>query len=61
MMEKAENDQISLLFLEASHFVYDFFGHIYGRVHRYDRTFSGRKRYIVLGARDYVPKIRAIL
>ncbi len=47
-----------MLFLDASHFVMgcDFLGHIYGRVRRYVRTFSGRKRYNVLGALDYVSK-----
>lgn len=34
----------------------DFLGHIYGRVRRYVRTFSGRRRYNVLGALDYVSK-----
>jgi len=57
-MKKAEGGEISLLFLDASHFVMgcDFLGHIYGRVRRYVRTFSGRKRYNVLGALDYVSK-----
>ncbi len=58
LMKKAEGGEISLLFLDASHFVMgcDFLGHIYGRVRRYVRTFSGRKRYNVLGALDYVSK-----
>lgn len=57
-MKKAEGGEISLLFLDASHFVMgcDFLGHIYGRVRRYVRTFSGRRRYNVLGALDYVSK-----
>ncbi len=57
-MKKAEGGELSLLFLDASHFVMgcDFLGHIYGRVRRYVRTFSGRKRYNVLGALDYVSK-----
>lgn len=57
-MKKAGSGEISLLFLDASHFVMgcDFLGHIYGKVRRYVRTFSGRKRYNVLGALDYVPK-----
>lgn len=57
-MKKAECGEISLLFLDASHFVMgcDFLGHIYGRVRRYVRTFSGRRRYNVLGALDYVSK-----
>lgn len=57
-MKKAEEGKVSLLFLDASHFVMgcDFLGHIYGRVRRYVRTFSGRRRYNVLGALDYVSK-----
>jgi len=34
----------------------DFLGYIYGTVRRLVRTFSGRKRYNVLGALDYVSK-----
>lgn len=57
-MEKAKDSSISLLFLDASHFVMgcDFLGHIYGKVRRYIKTFSGRRRYNVLGAMDYVSK-----
>ena len=49
---------ISLLFLDASHFVMgcDFLGRIYGKARRFVKTFSGRKRYNVLGAIDYVTK-----
>lgn len=57
-MEKAANGQVSLLFLDASHFVMgcDFLGRIYGKACRFVRTFSGRRRYNVLGALDYVSK-----
>ena len=57
-MEKAKDGAISLLFLDASHFVMgcNFLGHIYGRVRRLVKTFSGRKRYNVLGAMDYMSK-----
>ena len=57
-MKKAECGEISLLFLDASHFVMgcDFLGHIYGKARRYVRTFSGRRRYNVLGALDYISK-----
>lgn len=57
-MEKAKEGNVSLLFLDASHFVMgcDFLGHIYGRTRRFIKTFSGRKRYNVLGAMDYVTK-----
>ncbi len=46
------------MFLDASHFVTgcDFLGHIYGKVRRFVKTFSGRRRYNVLGALDYVTK-----
>ena len=57
-MEKAKDGAISLLFIDASHFVMgcDFLGRIYGKTRRFVKTFSGRKRYNVLGAIDYVTK-----
>ncbi len=57
-MEKAEANELSLLFMDASHFVLgcDFLGCIYCRLRRFVRTFSGRKRYNVLGAIDYATK-----
>ena len=57
-MEKAEKSELSLLFLDASHFVMgcDFLGYVYGAVRRLVVTFSGRKRYNVLGAIDYATK-----
>lgn len=57
-MDKAEESELVLLFLDASHFVMgcDFLGSIYGTVRRFVRTFSGRKRYNVLGAIDYATK-----
>lgn len=57
-MEKAKNGEVSPLFLDASHFVMEcaFLGHIYGKVRRYVRTFSRRRRYNVLGALDYMSK-----
>ena len=57
-MEKAKSGDIALLFLDASHFVMgcDFLGRIYGKTRRLVRTFSGRQRYNVLGALDYVSK-----
>jgi len=50
--------EIALLFLDASHFVLgcDFLGHIYGKFRRFVKTFSGRQRYNVLGALDFVSK-----
>lgn len=55
---KAERDELVLLFMDASHFVMgcDFLGYIYGKVRRFVLTFSGRKRYNVLGAIDYATK-----
>ena len=57
-MDKAEKSELVLLFLDASHFVMgcDFLGGIYGTVRRFVLTFSGRKRYNVLGAIDYATK-----
>lgn len=57
-MAKAEKAEVALLFMDASHFVMgcDFLGCIYGKVRRFVLTFSGRKRYNVLGAIDYVTK-----
>ncbi len=57
-MEKAEEGNVSLLFLDASHFVMgcDFLGHIYCKARRFVMTFSGRMRCNVLGAMDYITK-----
>lgn len=57
-MKQAENGLVSLLFLDASHFVMgcDFLGYVYGKARRFVKTFSGRKRYNVLGALDFVSK-----
>jgi len=57
-MEKAQKGNIVLLFMDASHFVMgcDFLGFIYGRVRRFVLTFSGRMRYNVLGAIDFITK-----
>lgn len=58
LMQKAKNGKITLLFVDASHFVMgcDYLGYIYGKVRRFVRTYSGRSRYNVLGALDYVTK-----
>ena len=57
-MERAKKGDIVLLFLDASHFVMgcDFLGCVYGRERRLVRTWSGRKRYNVLGAIDFLTK-----
>jgi len=58
LMKKAKDGMLTLLFLDGSHFVMgcDFLGHIYGKTRRFIKTFSGRKRYNVLGALNFVTK-----
>jgi transposase len=57
-MEQAKSGKITLLFMDASHFVMgcDFLGYIYGTTRRFIKTFSGRMRYNVLGALNLVSK-----
>jgi transposase len=57
-MEEAKRGKIELLFLDASHFVMgcDFLGYIYGTTRRFIKTYSGRMRYNVLGALNFVSK-----
>ena len=57
-MQKAKKGGITLLFVDASHFIMgcDYLGYIYGKARRFIRTYSGRSRYNVLGALDYVTK-----
>jgi transposase len=57
-MEKAKSGEISLLFMDASHFVmgFDFLGYIYCITRRFIQTASGRKRYNVLGALNFISK-----
>ena len=58
LMQKAKKKKVVLLFVDASHFVMgcDYLGCIYGKVRRFIRTYSGRNRYNVLGALDFVSK-----
>lgn len=58
LMESAKNNEVILLFMDASHFVMgcDFLGYIYCLVRRFIRTGSGRKRYNVLGALNFISK-----
>jgi len=58
LMSKAKESKLTLLFLDGSHFVMgcDFLGYIYGMTRRFVKTFSGRKRYNVLGALNFVTK-----
>jgi transposase len=57
-MDKAKEGKDALLFLDASHFVMgcDFLGYIYGLTRRFVKTSSGRMRYNVLGALNFVTK-----
>ena len=57
-MKRAGKGEVVLLFLDASHFVMgcDFLGYVYGRIRRFVKTWSGRKRYNVLGAMDFITK-----
>jgi len=54
LMKSAKKENITLLLLDAVHFVTDcdFLGYIYGEVRRFIKIFSGKKRYNVLGARQ---------
>jgi len=58
MMNRAKNNEITLLFMDASHFVMgcDFLGYIFGFTRRFIKTYSGRKRYNVLGALNFITK-----
>ena len=60
LMQKAKrkNSANVLLFMDASHFVLgcDFLGGVYSKVRRFVKTFSGRQRYNVLGAVNFVTK-----
>ena len=58
LMKMANMGTIELLFMDASHFVMgcDFLGYVYGAVRKFIRTYSGRKRYNVLGALNFVTK-----
>ena len=57
-MDEAKKETITLLFMDASHFVMgcDFLGYIYGMARRFIKTYSGRKRYNVLGALNFFSK-----
>jgi transposase len=58
LMDEAKKGAITLLFMDASHFVMgcDFLGYIYGMTRRFIKTYSGRKRYNILGALNFVLK-----
>lgn len=58
LMNQAKKGMATLLFVDASHFVMgcDFLGYIYGTTRRFIKTYSGRKRYNVLGALNFISK-----
>ena len=58
LMQEAKKGIITLFFVDASHFVMgcDYLGYIYGKVRRFIRTYSGRSRYNVLGALNFISK-----
>jgi len=58
LMKSAKNNEVVLLFMDASHFVMgcDFLGYIYCKIRRFIKTGSGRKRYNVLGALNFISK-----
>ena len=55
---KRKNSAHVLLFMDASHFVLgcDFLGGVYSKIRRFVKTFSGRQRYNVLGAINFMTK-----
>jgi len=58
LMERALKGEVTLLFMDATHFVmgWDFLGYIYGKARRLVKIFSGRQRYNALGALDFATK-----
>lgn len=57
LIESAEKRTIELFFMDASHFVMGgFAGRVWSVVRKYIRTASGRQRYNVLGALNFVSK-----
>jgi len=56
-LDQAEQGERRVLFVDASHFVFGaFLGYLWCLVRKYLPTPSGRKRYNVLGALDFVTK-----
>jgi len=56
-MDSAKSGSVQLFFVDASHFVMGgFIGVIWAKVRRLVKTASGRSRYNVLGALDFVTK-----
>jgi len=56
-MDSAKTGKVQLFFVDASHFVMGgFVGVIWSKVRRFIKTASGRSRYNVLGALNFVTK-----
>jgi transposase len=57
LIELAKNSTVELFFMDASHFVMGgFAGRVWSVVRKYVKTASGRKRYNVLGALNFISK-----
>lgn len=58
LIEKNKRREIKLYYMDAAHFVLGngFIASIYGRTRRFCKSFSGRKRYNVLGAVEFASK-----
>ena len=57
LMKRAKQGEISLFFVDASHFVMGGFpGYLWGKARQFIMTGSGRKRFNVLGALNFATK-----
>lgn len=58
LMDAAKENKLALLFMDASHFVMgsDFIPSVWSLTRRFVKTYSGRQRYNVLGAIDFISK-----
>jgi transposase len=57
LIESAKNGLVDMFFMDASHFVMGGFpGRVWSLVRRFIKTASGRKRYNVLGALNFMSK-----
>lgn len=57
LIEKAQNGLVELFFMDASHFVMGgFAGRVWSVVRKYVKTSSGRSRFNVLGALNFMSK-----
>lgn len=57
LIQKAQDNLIELFFVDASHFVMGgFIGRVWSIVRKYVRSSSGRKRFNVLGAVNFITK-----